>query len=93
MRNVQNAYQDANVQIDGQHFERCTFVRCKLVYRGGPRPVFDGCSLVDSTYVFDDAAGRTVAFLQHVAATGGAAFVEQLLSIHSRPPAGSAGPH
>jgi hypothetical protein len=52
------------IELDGNLFERCTFSRCRLVYRGSVPPGMTGCRFDDCTWEFDDAAGRTVAFLR-----------------------------
>lgn len=56
------------VLIDGGSFERCTFKRAVLVYGGGIPPRIAACSFVDTTFEFQGAAGRTLAFLQAMAA-------------------------
>jgi hypothetical protein len=54
--------------IDGGSFERCTFQRAILVYGGGIPPRLSGCSFIETTFEFQGAAGRTLAFLQAMAA-------------------------
>jgi hypothetical protein len=54
--------------IDGGSFERCTFNHAVLVYGGGIPPRLAGCSFVETTFEFQGAAGRTLAFLQAMAA-------------------------
>jgi hypothetical protein len=52
------------VELDGNKFEGCTFAKCKLVYRGSTPPGLSRCRFDDCSWEFDDAAGRTVAFLR-----------------------------
>ena len=60
-------FQGQRVDLDGATFEECTFRDCVMVYRGGPVMVMDRCTFDENTrWVFEDAAGRTVALLRGI---------------------------
>jgi hypothetical protein len=68
--------------IDGHNYERCTFVGCNLVYRGGPIPKFSGCSLDHCKWTFEDAAQRTIALLKGINSgmgAGGRQLIEETI--------------
>lgn len=68
--------------IDGNTYERCKFVECKIVYRGGPIPIFSGCNLERCAWVFEEAAKRTIALLKGINSgmgPGGRQLVEQTI--------------
>jgi hypothetical protein len=56
------------ILLDGGTFRRCRFHQASLVYIGGTPPIMVGCSFREVTFEFAGAAGRTVAFLQAMAA-------------------------
>ncbi|TAJ73286.1 MAG: hypothetical protein EPO51_06520 [Phenylobacterium sp.] len=56
------------VLLDGASFERCEFKGAVLIYAGGVPPRIANCSFVQTSFEFQDAAGRTLAFLQAMAA-------------------------
>jgi len=61
---LREAFRDITIRIDGRRFIDCTFERCKLEYAGGPPPVFENCTLIDTTWWFAESAGNTIGFLQ-----------------------------
>jgi hypothetical protein len=67
------------VELSGSGFHGCTFKNCELVYRGEPSPNFQDNNLVDSVFVFTDAAICTLYFLSNVyhAGRGGREVVEK----------------
>lgn len=67
------------VALDGEHFADCEFRDCRLVYAGGPPPVFEACSFHDCEWKFDDAAARTLAHLKVIWAAGGKAKVQAMI--------------
>ena len=67
------------VALDGESFTDCEFKACRLVYRGGEPPVFDGCRFDDCEWRFEDAALRTLAHLKQVWGVGGKAPVQALI--------------
>lgn len=54
--------------VDGESFEACRFQQAVLVYAGGIPPRIANCAFVETTFEFQGAAGRTLAFLQAMAA-------------------------
>ncbi len=67
MRNDGNTYKDATVDLDGDEFVNCQFDGCTLVYHGGQPPTLTGCGFSNTSIRFDDAAGRTLMFMQAIA--------------------------
>jgi hypothetical protein len=67
------------VELKGNGFHGCTFSNCELVYRGESSPNFQDNNLVDSVFVFTDAAICTLYFLSNVyhAGRGGREVVEK----------------
>ena len=57
-------YNHETVVLDGQAFTDCEFRECRLVYAGGEVPVFAGCRFDACDWKFDEAAGRTLGYLQ-----------------------------
>jgi len=53
-------------QIDGNVYDQCKFVKCRLVYRGGVIPTFTRCNVEHCVWVWDDAALRTIGFLRGI---------------------------
>ena len=53
--------------VDGNIYINCQFQSARLVYKGGVPPGFDRCAFDDANIVFDEAAGRTLAFLRAMA--------------------------
>jgi hypothetical protein len=74
--------------IDGNVYDQCKFVQCKLVYRGGPIPTFSRCNLDRCIWVWDDAALRTIGFLRGIYSgmgTGGRQVVEEVITEMRKP--------
>ena len=67
------------VALDGESFSDCEFKACRLVYRGGEPPHFDGCRFDDCEWRFEDAAANTLAHLKQVWSAGGKATVQALI--------------
>ena len=59
-------FDNETVQIDGNRYTQCSFKSCKLVYRGGDMPLFEGCKLDFCTWLWEDAAIRTIEFLRGI---------------------------
>jgi hypothetical protein len=74
-------YNHETVQLDGESFEGCEFRTCRMIYNGGPVPHFRDCQFADCDWRFEDAAGRTLAFMQLVWGVGGKASVQALIKI------------
>lgn len=63
MRYDSKTFSAEHVPLDGNEFVHCHFLRCTLVYSGGPPPTLDGCSFGTPTFKFVGTAGDTLAFL------------------------------
>lgn len=71
-----SVFEDQRIELDSVGYAGCTFRRCEIVYRGGVSHL-ENCGFEASTFHFDDAAGRTLSFLQELYRTpGGAAIIE-----------------
>ena len=67
------------VQTDGRKFIDCTFESASFRYAGGVHPVFESCRFSEVGWYFEDAALRTVQFLQMIRnSDGGEAFIADL---------------
>ena len=72
-------FRKQRVELTGSRFHGCTFENCEMVYRGDPSPTFQDNEFIDSTFVFRDAAIRTLYFLSNIyhAGKGGEDIVER----------------
>ncbi len=61
---VDKNFVDASEVLGGNAYERCAFIRCKLIFRGGPIPRLRHCTFEDCALVWDDASERTINFLR-----------------------------
>ena len=87
-------YHDTTVELDGHTFQNCTFDRCTLVYRGNDLPNLTNNSLNECLFRFDDAAIRTIVFLQQLYTGGMEKIVEDFIRlIKSGAPPGTPSPH
>jgi hypothetical protein len=59
-------WDNATIEIDDNRFTQCSFNGCKLIYRGGGIPLFEGCKLDFCTWHWDDGALRTIEFLRGI---------------------------
>ncbi|WP_291832302.1 hypothetical protein [Brevundimonas sp.] len=53
--------------LDGNTYINCQFSNARLTFQGGQPPGFVNCTFEDTEFVFDGAAGRTMAFLKAMA--------------------------
>jgi hypothetical protein len=72
-------YNHETVLLDGESFEGCEFRACRMIYAGGAVPHFRDCQFADCDWRLDDAAGRTLAFMQLLWSVGGKAPVQGLI--------------
>lgn len=79
MHQTNKTFRNQRVELTGSRFHGCTFENCELVYRGDPSPTFQDNEFIDSTFVFKDAAIRTLYFLANIyhSGKGGKEIVEQ----------------
>lgn len=54
---------NSEVELDGNHYIRCTFRNAKLVFRGKALPTFDNCLFDNIKFALRDGADQTAAFL------------------------------
>jgi len=62
-------FTDEPVEIDGNSFFNCKFIRCTLVYSGGGSTSFDTCVFDDPKLSFLGPAGNTLAFMESLMKT------------------------
>jgi hypothetical protein len=67
------------VVLDGEAFEDCEFRECRLVYSGGPPPVFNHCRFDECEWKFDGPAANTLAHLKLIWSVGGKAPVQAMI--------------
>ncbi len=67
------------VTLDNQRYADCEFRGCRMVFRGGEPPLFDGCRFDDCDWRFEDAAANTLAHLKLVWGVGGKTTVQSLI--------------
>jgi len=73
------AYNHETVVLDGETFADCEFRDCRLVYSGGPPPVFENCRFHGCDWKQDEAAARTLAYLKILWNAGGKPTVQALI--------------
>ena len=64
-------FKDQHIDLDGNQYQGCTFRGCALVYKGGPLPILTGCAFYDCRWSFEEAATRSLQFLQGIAMMSG----------------------
>ncbi len=67
------------VALDAERFADCEFRDCRLIYRGGEPPIFEGCSFVGCDWQFEAAAAATLKHLKTLWAIGGKAAVQAVI--------------
>jgi len=63
MRYVGETFENATINLDGNQFEGCTFVKCRIIYTAADTFSIDGCTFVTCDWLFDGAAERTLYYL------------------------------
>jgi len=63
MRYVGQTFEQMQVNLDGNQFERCTFIRCRIVYTAAGTFAIDGCTFTTCDWQFDGPAERTLYYL------------------------------
>lgn len=74
-------FDNETVHLDGQQFERCTFVGCTLIYSGGELPSFSENAFASCEFGLRDGALRTLGFFRVLYAGGGDEWVNHWFSI------------
>ncbi|HZQ72049.1 MAG TPA: hypothetical protein VFB08_03970 [Burkholderiales bacterium] len=87
MKYSQEVFANQPVELDGNEFDRCTFRKCELKYRGGELPVLNGCHFDSSPFIFGNQAGNTLAMLRSMYHAGLQPLVEHLFDeVRRNPP-------
>jgi len=69
-------YNHETVVLDGGVFDGCEFIGCRLVYGGGEVPSFSDCRFDRCEWKYEEAAARTLSYLQQVWEVGAQAAVQ-----------------
>ena len=71
---------EQKLEIDGRHFQSCSFAHCVFVFAGRDVPIFDEhCEFRDVRFELADGAERMVLLLQQLRATGFGPLAETLI--------------
>ena len=73
-------FSNQDVRVDGNRYEACSFSECRLIYGGGDKPAFNGCSFRQTNLQLDGAANRTAQYLQGLYGLGMVVGAERVLS-------------
>ena len=91
VNHVDSRFEDSDVELDGNVFERCTFLRCRMIYRGGDFPSLTNNNFDASSLFLDDAAARTITFLGKLYHGGARPWVDGILNVIYQGPDGPSG--
>lgn len=84
MRIEDSTYQDSEVPLDGHEYVRCRFLRCRLVYSGGPLPTLLGNHIDDSRFVLAGPAALTAGLLRAIFSMGGVEMLAETIGLQAR---------
>jgi hypothetical protein len=56
-------FTDAEIDVEADEYINCTFIRCKLIYTGGPSRMTN-CHLIAPILALRGPAARTIQFLK-----------------------------
>ena len=73
-------FKDSSVRLDHKDIQGCRFIRCELVYGGGPQ-IFKDNALEETNFILDGSAMRTMRFLAGLYQTGAQDSVEDFLDV------------
>jgi hypothetical protein len=70
-------FEECIIDLDGQRYIDADFIKCHLIFSGGPPPDLKDCSFQECQFEFKGAALSTAKFLANIAKgdQGGAEFV------------------
>jgi hypothetical protein len=88
-KHVNEQFSNLPVVLDGEEFSRCTFTRCRIIYRATTPASVAGNTFEACGYEFEGAAANTVHFLRelyHGTGARGADVVEKVFAGIRRPP-------
>jgi len=63
MKHKDAKYTECDITLDGNEFENCQFINCKLRYSGGPVKFGPGCVFDKPQFMLSGAAFRTMELL------------------------------
>lgn len=60
---INQKFAHESVNLDGNAYTNCRFVKCRLLFSGGGIPLISGCEFRDCRWQFGGTAANTIAFL------------------------------
>lgn len=63
MRYVGKTFRRQDIHLDGNQFELCIFIDCRIVYTAADTFSINGCTFTTCDWVFDGPAERTLYYL------------------------------
>ncbi|NJL94068.1 MAG: hypothetical protein HC915_10225 [Anaerolineae bacterium] len=72
-------FRNQTVEVDGNRYDGCTFMECRLVYRGGELPSFVRCDFDRVNFQLEGGAYQTLKYLTGMYHGGFSSQVEQSL--------------
>lgn len=57
------SFRDRTVEIDGNQYTNCTFIKCRIVFTGFEEGVFDECKFISCDWGFSGPAVSTLNYL------------------------------
>lgn len=73
-------FSDKEIVVDGNRYESCSFINCRLIYSGGIKPDFVRCSFRQSNIQLDGAAYNTAQYMQSLYGLGLTVGAEKILN-------------
>jgi hypothetical protein len=81
MKSIGSLFENSDVELDGNEFDRCQFIRCRLNYRGGSLPKISNSAITRCSYTLLDSARNTIDFLRVLHASGDVGPVNDYIAI------------
>jgi hypothetical protein len=81
MKSINSRFENSDVELDGNEFDRCELVGCRLNYRGGEFPKISNSIITGCSFILLDAAQRTIEFLRALHASGDTGPVNDYVAI------------
>ena len=78
MKFVNQIFTNQTIDIDDNEFYDCTFIGCRIIYKGGETTLKGNSYDESTTYTFSGAAANTLAILSALYADRGGAFIKKL---------------
>lgn len=82
MNYIDQTFENERIELHNKIFHGCTFKNCELVYEGDRSPTFTNNKFIDSVFVFQGAAIRTLYFMANIyhAGEGGREVANQIMN-------------